>query len=125
MAPDYLANYPNILFTQSSLLRYRNFEPSAERMRNKEKTDKDASSIRSHSHAERRASKMRFSWMRLKNKSENVIPSVSEPKPPQLHSEQQKPNGNAAPREPAVKKLPVFFIDEAHKLYVHPQKCLS
>ena len=69
--------------------------------------------MRSQSRPERRASKMRFSWLKPKPKPESVsMPTVEHPPPQQSH---QKPNGNAAP---PVKKMPVFFIDEAHKLYV-------
>ena len=82
--------------------------PAVERSRSKEKAEKDAASIRSQSRPERRASKMRFSWLKPKPKPENVAPPMAEHKP-----EQHKQNGNA---EPEPKKMPVFFIDEAHKL---------
>lgn len=96
---------------QSSLLCYRNFDPAAERSRSKEKVEKDAASVHSQTRPERRASKMRFSWLKPKPKPEGVSIPAAEHRLPQ--PQQQKPNGNA---EPPVKKMPVFFIDEAHKL---------
>ena len=57
-----------------------------------------------------------------------------EEKQAQRASTVEKPEANGKPVEPPKKKMPVFFIDEAHKLYVHdsllqelnnPDSCLA
>lgn len=98
---------------QSSLLRYRHFVPDTSR-KEKKQQEPDASSVASQPPPERRASKMRFSWLRPKPKPSTSNGQETRPAQP----EAEKPNGNAKAEEPPVKKMPVFFIDEAHKLYV-------
>lgn len=55
---------------------------------------------------------MRFSWLKPKSKRDSSQPLL------QTGVEQEKPNGEAKTQDQAAKRMPVFLIDEAHKLWV-------
>ena len=82
------------------------------RKANKSK-EKEGQDETSNGRPERRASKMRFSWLRPRKQPSGS--STDGRGSPQV--EEPKQNGDANRKEQLPpKKMPVFFIDEAHKL---------
>ncbi|KAI0088232.1 hypothetical protein BDY19DRAFT_891595 [Irpex rosettiformis] len=88
---------------QSSLLRYWTFQPSQSALKEKSKVDK-ASSDQNHSALTRKPS--RLGWFKRKSNASTIA----------LRESAEKPEQNGKPITPPSKKMPVFFIDEAHKL---------
>jgi hypothetical protein len=101
---------------QSSLLRYRQFQPDPETMRKgNKKKDKEVAPEPTPARPERRASRMRFSWLRSKKHPEGEAAVNAGSGSSQV--DEPKPNGeNSGKEEVLPKKMPVFFMDEAHKL---------
>lgn len=100
---------------QSSLLHYRNFTPDPESIRKDKKKKEEPQQPSRPAMPQRRPSKMRFSWLRPKTKQ--PAEQSGRPEGRSVHIEESKPNGDAAKSaELPPKKMPVFFIDEAHKL---------
>ena len=103
---------------QSSLLRYWNFQPDMEAVCAAErKTESDASSVRT---AQDQTKGTRTSWRkRLFGSRRSQAEAAA-----RRQSQQGSVNGDARheakekgkARAPPAKKIPVFFIDEAHKL---------
>ncbi|EKM56706.1 uncharacterized protein PHACADRAFT_141576 [Phanerochaete carnosa HHB-10118-sp] len=100
---------------QSSLLHYRNFKPDPESVRKEKKKREESSQPSRPAMPERRPSRMRFSWLRPKSKQPVQLSASHGGRSVQI--EETKPNGDAAKdTEQPAKKMPVLFIDEAHKL---------
>ncbi|KAI0685181.1 hypothetical protein BC835DRAFT_1290862 [Cytidiella melzeri] len=93
---------------QSSLLRYWNFRPAQSALEDRPKKERSASE-QNHHPPTRKPS--RLGW--FKNKKNTSTMSLREQPPA---NESGRPDQGGKPAEPPRKKMPVFFIDEAHKL---------
>ncbi|KAF7792207.1 hypothetical protein EIP86_003240 [Pleurotus ostreatoroseus] len=95
---------------QSSLLRYWNFVPSNPTHKDADK--ESTSSDRTRVQTEHKSSRMRvFSIFRSKRHAKQPSSQGSV-----ATARESRPDNNGKPFEPPKKKMPVFFIDEAHKL---------
>ncbi|CAL1709617.1 unnamed protein product [Somion occarium] len=103
---------------QSSLLKYWNFQPSldAKPSSQESKTSGDAGSTRSQTPAPKQPSGGLSSrlamFLRRRKKAEVKVDEKKREQETNGNGEAQRPEE----RPPPVKKMPVFFIDEAHKL---------
>ncbi|KAI0357825.1 hypothetical protein OH77DRAFT_1398212 [Trametes cingulata] len=120
------------LFQQSSLLRYWNFQPSPETLAEKAaaKDTQSTSSKAQNKEAERRPSwRVRmFSRKRQPAPRENGEAKRGPSAEDKAKGKEKEQEKEKKP-EPPVKKIPVFFIDEAHKLpalirSIDAMKCL-
>ncbi|THG99272.1 hypothetical protein EW026_g3059 [Hermanssonia centrifuga] len=92
---------------QSSLLKYWNFVP---KLSQSKESDIDTSSERTRVQAERKTARMRMFWL-PKKRLDKAAEQKCNPR-----GAAEKPSADGKPTTPPTKKMPVFFIDEAHKL---------
>lgn len=100
---------------QSSLLKYSEFEPSEQPPEHgKRKKDSDMSSDRTKLNSSSPSPSHKSRWFKRKGKK---------PCDGQQHQEVSSSMANSNAREKshekAIKRIPVVFFDEAHKLWVH------
>lgn len=105
--------------SQSSLLKYWEFEPEMEgdNSGGKSKHDRDASSERTHVEAHAQPPKSHFRWPSFgKRRRQNGGAALGIRS--QDPNTEQKEDSEKPKKEKPIKKMPVIFFDEAHKLYV-------
>ncbi len=76
-------------------------------------SDIDTSSERTRVQAERKTARMRMFWL-PKKRLDKAAEQKCNPR-----GAAEKPSADGKPTTPPTKKMPVFFIDEAHKLWAH------